>query len=63
VVNLATREEAASALRMNLRSIDRLISSGALPSVKIRAKRLIPMSSIERLATPTPANDSEGTTA
>jgi hypothetical protein len=47
---------------MNLRSIDRLISSGTLPSVKIRAKRLIPLASIERLATPTPAND-EGTTA
>ena len=44
-----TRQEAADYLRVSVRTINRLIAAGTLPSAKIGGRRLIPTDALHRL--------------
>jgi excisionase family DNA binding protein len=58
LTELRTIAETTAALRVSRSSVDRLLKTGELESVRIGARRLIPLASIERLAAPTSAQGS-----
>jgi excisionase family DNA binding protein len=49
-VECVGKAEAATALGISLRSIDRLIASGDLPSVRLGGRRLIRLETLRRIA-------------
>lgn len=44
-----TIDEAAEALRVSTRTVERLIASGHLPSRKLGRRRVVPLAALERL--------------
>jgi len=47
---LATRQEAARALSISVRSVDFLIEAGELPSRKMGRRRLVPVAALKAFA-------------
>ena len=47
---LLTRNEAAAALGLSIRTIDYLVTSGKLPSRRLGKRRLIPRAAIQAIA-------------
>lgn len=53
MVQLLTLSETQTALRLSKSSVAKLVKSGGIGTVLIGRRRLIPLSELERLATPT----------
>jgi excisionase family DNA binding protein len=51
IVALKSLREAAAVLGISIFTLRRLIDSGAIRSVKVGARRLVPVEEIERVAT------------
>ncbi len=56
---IVTREEAAEALRLSLRTVDKLLAAGEMSARRVGRRVLIPRSEIERFASEDVAGTAE----